>query len=66
MEKDEYTIIGERFTPEGIKIWDLAIPNGPYSLSEVSSLMSALKSETTRIIAWSQYEEMRDKRRKNA
>ncbi len=35
----EYTIITERVTPDGAQKWDLVIPNGPHTITEIEAVM---------------------------
>ena len=60
----EYTIITERVTPDGARKWDLVIPDGPYTITEIEAVMFKLKEyESVKLVTWEKYQQMLKKRK---
>jgi len=60
----EYTIITERVTPDGTQKWDLAIPNGPHTITEIEAIMFKLKEyESIKLVTWEKYQQMLKERK---
>lgn len=51
-----YTIITERITIDGVRKWDLVVPNGPYTFNEIQELVPKLKKiGYINVITWEKY-----------
>jgi hypothetical protein len=60
----EYTIITERVTPDGAQKWDLVIPNGPHTITEIEAVMFKLKEyESVKLVTWEKYQQMLKERK---
>ena len=55
----EYTIITERVASDGSPKFDLAIPNGPHTITEIEAIMFKLKEyESVKLVTWEKYQQM--------